>query len=132
MTKINLTSSEKIVFTNFSIRVVEPGYYEIFVNENVEFTADDFKKLLESQKTLGGLQLPVLVYCSTNVTTDVEMLKALSKNANNPYTKADAFVITSMATRILGNFYLKINKPERPTKLFNDKTDALQWLNQFI
>jgi hypothetical protein len=128
----DLNSSEKITCTNFSIQVLEPGYYEIFVNENVDFSADDFQKLLESQKKLGGEQLPVLILCSDNVSTDIELLKSLSKNANNPFTKADAFVISSIAQRILGNFYIKISKPERPTKLFNDKTEALAWLKQFF
>lgn len=128
----SLNSLERISFTNFSIQILEPGYYEIFVNENVEFSVDDFQQLLESQKKLGGKQLPVLIICSNHVSTDIELLKSLSKNANNPFTKADAFVITSMAQRILGNFYVKINKPERPTKLFSDKSEALGWLKQFL
>ena len=128
----SLNSLERISFTNFSIQILEPGYYEIFVNENVEFSVDDFQQLLESQKKLGGKQLPVLIICSNHVSTDIELLKSLSKNANNPFTKADAFVITSMAQRILGNFYVKINKPERPTQLFSDKSEALGWLKQFL
>ena len=52
----SLNSLDRISFTNFSIQILEPGYYEIFVNENVEFSADDFQQLLESQKKLGGKQ----------------------------------------------------------------------------
>jgi hypothetical protein len=37
-----------------------------------------------------------------------------------------------MAQRILANFYIKINKPERPTKFFNDKDEAVNWIKQYL
>jgi hypothetical protein len=45
---------------------------------------------------------------------------------------ADAFVIDSLAQRILGNFYLKFNKPQFPTRFFNSKEEALIWLEAFV
>lgn len=46
-------------------------------------------------------------------------------------SKADALVSKSLALRIIGNFYIKINKPIRPTRLFNDVESAIIWLNTF-
>ncbi len=37
-----------------------------------------------------------------------------------------------MAHKILANFYLKITNPERPTKFFKNKEEAIQWLKQYI
>jgi hypothetical protein len=37
-----------------------------------------------------------------------------------------------MAQKILANFYIKINKPERPTKFFNNKDEAINWLKPFL
>lgn len=45
---------------------------------------------------------------------------------------ADAFVIKGLALRIIGNGYLKINKPKRPGKLFSSQTLAVEWLKQFL
>jgi hypothetical protein len=45
-------------------------------------------------------------------------------------TKADAMVLTSLPQRILGDFYLKINKPPISTKFFGNKEDAIVWLKQ--
>lgn len=45
--------------------------------------------------------------------------------------KADAFVINSLALKILMNGYLKFNKPNRPTKFFNAEQTAVTWLNEF-
>lgn len=44
---------------------------------------------------------------------------------------ADAFVINSLALKILMNGYLKFNKPNRPTKFFNTSEKAVEWLIEF-
>jgi hypothetical protein len=126
-----LTLSKKITFPNFDIEINDFGFYKVTVNESEEFTVNDLKKLVNAQNELGGQKLPVLVLCAEHATTNYDLLKTISKNINNPHSRADAFVIKSMAQRILANFYIKINKPERPTKFFNNKDEATHWLNAF-
>lgn len=116
----------------FSVKLTDQSYYEVRVFENQEFNTVDLKNLVEAQKSNVGLILPVLVYCENNANADVVLLSKLSKNINNPYSKADAFVLNSIAQKILANFYVKINKPERPTKFFNNSEEALIWLKKYI
>lgn len=127
-----MTLSKKITFSNFEVSINDFGYYLVTVNEKEDFSVEDLKKLVNAQKELGGERLPVLVLCSEHATTNSELLQSISKNENNPYSKADAFVIQSMAQKILANFYIKINKPERPTKFFNNKEEAIGWLKPFL
>ena len=127
-----MTILKKITFNNFELYIHEYGFYEITINENEEFKIEDLKNLVSAQIELGGFKLPALILCSEHATTDAELLKTLSKNANNPFSKADAFVIKSMSQKILANFYIKINKPERPTKFFNNKEEAIDWLKQYL
>ena len=127
-----MTLSKKITFRNFEVEINDFGFYKVTVNESEEFTVDDLKKLVNTQSELGGEKLPVLVLCAEHASTNSELLTTISKNKNNPYSKADAFVIKSMAQRILANFYIKINKPERPTKFFNDKDEAVNWIKQYL
>lgn len=47
-------------------------------------------------------------------------------------TCADAIVVNSLAQKIIGNFYLKINRPPIPTKLFSKQEDAEKWLLQYV
>jgi len=42
-----------------------------------------------------------------------------------------AILSDSLPTRILGNFYMKFNKPNVPTKMFDSEAEALEWLNTF-
>ena len=119
-------------FKNFSLQKHENKFYEIEVFDNSEFGFGELEKLIASQKEMGGDRLPVLVMCGEYTTTDVSFMNHLSKNENDPYSKADAFVINSISQKIMANFYLKIARPERPTKFFNTRDDAMKWLKQFI
>jgi len=127
-----LTLSKKITFPNFEVEINNFGFYKVSVNESEEFTIDDLKKLVLAESELGGEKLPVLVLCAEHASTNSELMNAMAKNINNPFSKADAFVIKSMAQKILANFYVKINKPERPTKFFNNKDEAIDWLKPFL
>ena len=116
---------------SFKLSIEKNRYYVVEVFDNDDFTIEDLKKIVQVQNELGGIKLPVLVLCSPNTTGDVSMLNYLAKNENNPNSKADAFVINSLAQKIIGSFYVKLISPERPTKMFTNKEDALIWLKQF-
>lgn len=124
-------NSSKNMSEVFKISIHQNKYYIIEVFDKQEFTISDLKELVVLQSEMGEKKLPVLILCSQYTTGDVDMLKYLSKNQNNPFSLADAFVINTMAQKIIGNFYLKLISPERPTKMFSNKEDALIWLSQF-
>ncbi|MCP4520849.1 MAG: hypothetical protein GY827_04015 [Cytophagales bacterium] len=44
---------------------------------------------------------------------------------------AAAMVVTGVITKMLVNFYLKVSKPNIPTKFFNTEEEALEWIIQF-
>ncbi|HTB31955.1 MAG TPA: hypothetical protein VK808_08010 [Bacteroidia bacterium] len=44
---------------------------------------------------------------------------------------AGAVLSKSVYSEFLGNFFLRITKPEIPAKVFTDKAKALEWLEQF-
>lgn len=45
------------------------------------------------------------------------------------YAFADALVIRSLTQRITANIYLKLNKPKKPSKIFNTEKEAARWLH---
>lgn len=102
------------------------------IEEEGVFGFEELTLLVEAQKTLGGLKLPVIVMCGEYSSTDIDFIKHLAKNENDPYSKADAFVLKSIAQRLIASFYIKIVVPERPTKFFNKRADADEWIKQFM
>ena len=44
------------------------------------------------------------------------------------YSLAEAFVVKSLSQRLIANFYVKVNKPPIPSKVFNSEKEAIKWL----
>lgn len=112
----------------FSIILHEDGYYELSVADNIEITIADVKAIVEEQKRIGGQRLPTLVATTSNAILSVDTMAYISKNENFPYSKAGAYVVSSASQKMLSNFYLKLKKPERPTKFFGTRTEAVKWI----
>ncbi len=127
-----MSLSNTASFKNFSLIKHENQFYEIDVFANSEFGFTELRQLIEVQKEMGSDKLPVLVICGEYTTSDISFLRHLSKNGNDPYSKADAFVIQSIAQKLVANFYIKMVSPERPTKFFTAKEEALKWLGQYM
>lgn len=45
---------------------------------------------------------------------------------------ASAVVAPSIAYKLMANFYLLVNKPKTPYKVFNHKEEAIEWLRTFL
>lgn len=48
---------------------------------------------------------------------------------NNSPVGASAIIVTNLASRIIANFFIKVNKPKIKYKLFGTVEDAAKWLN---
>lgn len=116
----------------FIISLVEDGYYDLFIKDNVEIFIEDMSRIVDAQKQLCGQRIPILISGGKYSTTNVDVMRFLAKNENMPYSKVSAYVTNSISQKLLGNFYIKINKPERPTKFFNNKEEGIAWLKQYI
>lgn len=57
-----------------------------------------------------------------------EIREWASQPNENTYTYLDAIVISNLAQKLIANFYLKFNKPPRPTKIFTTTESALEWI----
>lgn len=74
---------------------------------------------------------PVLVVYGKYNTFEQGVREYIASDEVSGVSKADALVIEGLGLRVLGNAYLKINKPARPSRLFNEVQEALKWLEQF-
>ena len=71
---------------------------------------------------------------------DIRNVKTVSKESRSIYSSEDtgrclsaaALLIGNPVSRIIGNFYLGINKTIMPVKLFNSEEDAFAWLKTFL
>ncbi len=71
---------------------------------------------------------------------DSRGIRSMTRDARNQFTTkgretntmAFAIIIDSSLSKVIGNFFLGINKPAVPTRLFDNETDAEAWLKTLL
>ena len=76
----------------------------------------------------GGRQARVITVAAEDTHFDAEARDESSSPNGLRFTIADAFVARNLAQKLMVNFYLRFNKPAKPSKAFNSEEDAIKWL----
>jgi hypothetical protein len=125
MTAINLEKS--------IISLIDEHILHIHLKSNQEINLDDAQQVLAAMGSIGeGKKLPVFIDAGEFVSIDDSVRSFSASKVGNIYTIADAIAVENIAQKLLANFYLKNDHPDVPTKIFNNKQEALGWLRQFI
>jgi len=72
--------------------------------------------------------------------SDIRQIKSIDREARqhladseiNDVVLANAVMVDSPLSRMIGNFFNGFNKPPIPLKLFSDETEAVNWLLEFM
>lgn len=91
-------------------------------------------RLFEQHFITNGKALPVLVdiRCQEGKNANKQTRDYLASPEVANITKAAAVLIGNPITKMIGNIFIKFNKPSFPTQLFTDETKALNWLKTFL
>lgn len=116
-----------------TLKLRNDGILEYVMKSSDDFTVEDIKETNKAVGELGGGRAFLnLVYIHQLFNTDPEVREYAATEESNRYTIADAFVVNSTALKLVGNFYIRFNKPARPTKIFTSDTEAIEWLKSFL
>ena len=74
----------------------------------------------------------VLVDGRSNIGVSKEARAFAAQKRENDKRIAEAFIVTSTANKLVGNFYINFNKPAVPTKIFSSEEKALEWLESLL
>lgn len=79
-----------------------------------------------------GRRRPLLVDLREVKSQTAEARAYLAGPDGNKVSQAVGLLVASPASRVLGNFYLGLNKPSIPTRLFTSEEEARAWLRGFL
>jgi hypothetical protein len=126
-----MTQNTEVFTSKCRITLLEPNLLENFV---LDYAVIELEDLLEAKKinqelTNGEPYVAILTFGDmTEVTKEArEQIASLQHKQN---TIAKAILIKNIGERLLGNFYLSVNKPFIKTRLFTNRELALIWLRQ--
>ncbi|MEM6522359.1 MAG: hypothetical protein AAGF85_10895 [Bacteroidota bacterium] len=73
------------------------------------------------------------------VLADIRQVKSFTKEARDllatkgtDLLSAAAILVKSPVQRMITNFYIEVNKPKKPTRMFTDEKKALKWLSKYV
>lgn len=108
------------------------GIIKLSFQDHYDFTLADAKEVLEDLKIIcGSKRYPMLKIPGKFSAIDGDVRAFISSEEGLQCSSAEAIVTTYLPQRIIGNFYLRVNKPVKPTLLFNTEEGAVAWLQQF-
>ncbi len=98
------------------------------INDDIELTLQDILDHREIAARLTRNEPHCVLAIAGERTQATQEAREYAAN-NVPIGRiAEAVVIKSLTVRILGNFYLQFHKPGVPTKMFDDRYEAMTWL----
>lgn len=108
------------------------GILEMKCGDDVCYEVTHFKEILRSVEEMWPNEKhPSLFLVGEFTSISMEARKFGATKEATVFSKAEAYVIRSLAQRLIGNFYLNFDKPPVPTKFFSNKKAAEIWLRSF-
>jgi len=100
--------------------------------QGISLNLDAAKQLVADRlKVQNGVEYPVLCDMRGIKDSDKPARDYLAKEGSSQ-VRAVAVLIDSPVTRVMLNFYLSISRPLIPTKMFTDKNQAIEFLNNHV
>lgn len=112
-----------------TVTLIENDVLEILIEGNQEIEIEDTQELVEAAGKLGGgKRLLSLIVVERGSLPTKEARDFSASNEGSKYKLAEAYVVQSLAQRIIGNFIVGVQSRTVPAKLFGNRVDALKWL----
>src|SRR5687768_5882136 len=111
---------------------IEAGILYFVYKKNAAIDLNAAKQIVDDRvRFQQQIDYPILCDIRGIRNIDIAARDFLAKEGSS-YTKGVAVVVDTPMTKIIGNFYLGLNKPVAPTKMFTAKEEALAFLKQFV
>lgn len=110
---------------------LEDGIISVVFEKDTRLTLELAKQLVEARVELSeNKDYPLFVDIRGVVDIDEATRKYLSGAEGTKYALAAAVLIDNPLSKFFGNLFIKVDKPNKPLKLFSSKSKAIKWLKQ--
>jgi hypothetical protein len=108
-------------------RIFENRIYHLKIPRYKKVTLTFVEKGYDFINAAGGGRYFNIFEFSSFSDMDPEVRDWAADKTKNPNTYTDAIIVKSFAHKIIANFYLKFNRPSKPTKIFTNLESAVEW-----
>jgi hypothetical protein len=114
---------------NAYIYKLENGIIKVQIKDNVSIEEKDIIEIKNINTELSNRKQYFLLFIAgkdAHISKEARELSAEEEMSKNKL--AQAFVINSLAQKIIVDFFINVQKPSVLTKVFTDEEKALKWL----
>lgn len=116
----------------FFMTIHDDLFIEFKVKKNTTLQASDVWESRDmSIQHIPGKKFFVLFEADENADISGDARRAGASDEYTKHVAALALYSTKLHEKIIGNLFLKINRPKVPTQFFDDRDKAIQWLKTF-
>lgn len=114
------------------ISMCSDGIIRVLFKRDKEISPSVLKPLFEKfNEMVQGVSYPFIYFTEDGSVVFTTEGNTYSKQNQHVFPKiCSAFVTKSLSQRLIANFYLKINKPSNPSRLFKSQDEAEIWCFQ--
>jgi hypothetical protein len=113
--------------------VYEDSILYVSFNDGADVDRADVEEIYsEGLKMSGGKPYMTLSDIRNNPTSSPEARAFAATCDYAKFRLADALLADSSVMSLVANFYIRFNKPKVPTRLFNSKEKAVNWLKEIL
>lgn len=127
-----MNPSEKIKSRTSEIWLDEERILFVKFFKDAEVEKEDVEEMFEIYRQLGCYNNKVLQLIDGRVNFSFSSeARSRAAELGTKFFIASAIISNSLATRLVVNFFIRLNKPGVPFKMFPDEESALKWLRSF-
>jgi len=124
-----ITITKKIETEDVLIQLRSDGIVHVMFKENITLDVElQMKNLKLYNEICESKKHPFLFTAFPGVTITKEARENSQNIEHLSPIGRSAVVADSLPYRIIANFYLKVNRPKNPYRVFNNENDAINWL----
>lgn len=117
----------------YTMNIHDDLFLEFIVRKDATLKESDvWLSKQQAEEAYPGKKFYVLLGGEEFFQVTKETREAVASQKFSTHLAAVALFSNELAMKILGNLYIKINRPEVPTKFFTDKNNAELWLRSFM
>ena len=127
--------NDKVYCTPYSELWIDEGgiLHTRYTKKKTDVTLSIAKKEIELiNKMRGDKKIPTMVNLNNTKSLTKEAREYYAGRESKKVFSAVALIVNSPFHSVMGNFFLGINKPLFPVKLFSSEKKALDWLKSYI
>lgn len=125
-------ANKKIDLDKSSITFEEDHIAHLHLKEGQVVEIEELKAIFKAiTDSAEGSKFRLLVTAADNASLSPEAREYASSAESSDVIVADAVVVQNYSHEMTANFFIRFNKPNRPTKLFKHIEEAYEWLKTF-